>query len=461
MAFGGGPGGPGGPGFYPNMMRGGGFGGPGPRFPGGGPGGLMMGPGGGWGARGGGMGMGMGAMGPRGGFFGGNGGGAMGGGGGWGQGQGGQQQFDEDVDFGQGGQQQQQGPPVFGDGGAAFQTGAGSVRGGMAAGGGRGGGAAGGGGGGFGPWQMNPADVMAWLDHQHPFVLKRIHFHARWLLQQHGCDPDEEGGGEEGNEGADGEEEEGGEEESGGGDTSGWYDEAAINTAQMRGGGGGSGPQQPLAPPGPGPMSQRPRPPWQRAPGPVPGPQQMQWTPAGWAVKDNSHKVTTTMRPLPEQDFVPPQSPQHPQANADREKLRMLRSNVNMMQFELNKICKRFRIISLNKEDLSVYPEEQRGKLKVAVNCVAAAEKTLNDFRDFLKNDKYKDWNEEQKRRHEEKVKSMIGETPTGVPHKRPNQDGEEEGQGEENGGEEASSSSAKQPKMSGITFKPGGKLST
>ena len=35
---------------------------------------------------------------------------------------------------------------------------------------------------------------------------------------------------------------------------------------------------------------------------------QMQWTPEGWVAKDNSHKVTTTMKPLPKVQIVPPMS---------------------------------------------------------------------------------------------------------------------------------------------------------
>ena len=34
----------------------------------------------------------------------------------------------------------------------------------------------------------------------------------------------------------------------------------------------------------------------------------MQWTPEGWVAKDNSHKVTTMMRPLPKLQIVPPLS---------------------------------------------------------------------------------------------------------------------------------------------------------
>jgi hypothetical protein len=59
----------------------------------------------------------------------------------------------------------------------------------------------------------------------------------------------------------------------------------------------------------------------------------------------------------------------------------MLRNNVSMMQSELNKICNRFKIGALNRDDLSQYPPEQRDKLQTAVNCCKAAEKTLTEFK--------------------------------------------------------------------------------
>ena len=69
-----------------------------------------------------------------------------------------------------------------------------------------------------------------------------------------------------------------------------------------------------------------------------------------------------------------------------------------MMTAELNKICKRFqiKIENLNKDDLSQYPEKAQEKLKIASTCLGNAEETLNDFKDFLKTDKYKEWNEQQ-----------------------------------------------------------------
>ena len=51
------------------------------------------------------------------------------------------------------------------------------------------------------------------------------------------------------------------------------------------------------------------------------------------------------------------------------------------------------------------------------MNCVAAAEKTLKEYKEFLKEEKYGEWNKEEDKRHEERIKAMIGETPTGIPH--------------------------------------------
>ena len=75
----------------------------------------------------------------------------------------------------------------------------------------------------------------------------------------------------------------------------------------------------------------------------------VQWTPEGWVPKDNSHKVTSTMKPLPPLALVPPQSVTYPDAAADRDKLRMLDNNVNMMQIELKMICRRFNIPNLDR----------------------------------------------------------------------------------------------------------------
>jgi hypothetical protein len=79
-----------------------------------------------------------------------------------------------------------------------------------------------------------------------------------------------------------------------------------------------------------------------------------------------------------------------------RDKLKMLANNLNMMTFELTKICKTYKIVDFKKEKMSTYPEEAQGRLQTAVTCVEKAEQTLSEFKEFLKTDKYKEWNEEQ-----------------------------------------------------------------
>lgn len=138
----------------------------------------------------------------------------------------------------------------------------------------------------------------------------------------------------------------------------------------------------------------------------------------GWTKSDvrHPHKVTTQMKPLPELEIIPPFSAENKEADVDREKRKMLTNNVSMMQMEVTKICNRFKIplASLDKDNLDKYPDAAREKLGLALNCVRNAEVTLTDFLDFLKNEKYKEWNDEQKAKREALLRSMIGETPTG-----------------------------------------------
>ena len=96
----------------------------------------------------------------------------------------------------------------------------------------------------------------------------------------------------------------------------------------------------------------------------------------------------------------------------DGDKLKMLENNVSMMTAELSKICKRFNIAigNLNKDDLSQYPEAAQEKLKIALTCVSNAETTLEDYKDFLKTEKYKEWNDQQLDKRADQVKKMIGE---------------------------------------------------
>ena len=96
---------------------------------------------------------------------------------------------------------------------------------------------------------------------------------------------------------------------------------------------GRPGPPMPIGPPnkmmrpnfGPRPPFGYPGgPPVRPGFGPPIRPGQMQWTPSGWVPKDNTHKVTSTIKPLPPPDIIPPNSNEHPEATADRSKLKML-----------------------------------------------------------------------------------------------------------------------------------------
>lgn len=288
--------------------------------------------------------------------------------------------------------------------------------------GGRGGGM---GNNGFG-WgmQMQSQDVMGWLEQQHPFVIKQVYLQSKWLLQQHGINPEGQS-----------------DETANPGDL---YDEEAIKRTESKieiEGSSGSESQSPNS----GKVPKHPGFGYHK--------QQMQWTPGGWVVKDNSHKVTSMMKPLPEPDIIPMQSSTYPEANADREKKKMLQNNANMLQYELNKILRKFKISNFNADDLTPYPEDQQQRLKTAVNCVNNAEKTLNEFKAFLRDEKYKDWNEEQKRIQEESIKSMIGEMPTGIPHKRKREEDPPQSQSTEQ------SSGAQLSEKAPIQFKQGANL--
>ena len=333
---------------------------------------------------------------------------------------------------------------------------------------------------------LEPPDILGWLDAQDSSSIRRVMFHCRWLLEQRGEQLENVGfGGDNGTGAAEGavKKEASGngkvaqpnEDESAEPDSS-WFVGATPGPAPDQVPGVAAAP--PMAPDGaqpfgggpsfrgmaPGPMGPRggpmpcynavgppmgptpnkmlrpnfggPRPPFGFAGGP-PGrgafgpqgpparPNQMQWTPSGWIQKNNTHKVTSTIKPLPPPDIIPPTSTDHPEAVTDRSKLKMLENNVSMMSFELDKICRKHQInkTQLTPDDMTKHPEEIQGRLKTALGCVKAAEKTLDDFKEYLKDDKYKTWNEEQKRRTEEAMKTMIGEMPQGIPHKKPDAD--------------------------------------
>lgn len=265
---------------------------------------------------------------------------------------------------------------------------------------------------------LSPDNVKEWLTRQHPGCITDIMMHAKFLLNKMGFG---EEGPEAGGEGA-------GEFAADEVSNASWYEpiNPHLNQHNM------------------GPPSKRGK----KHTGlgyqkPVPASQQ-QWTPEGWVVKDNSHKVTSMMKPLPKVQVVPPMSTTYPEASMDNDKLKMLENNVSMMTAELTKICKRFSVKTENltkdpEQDLSQYPEAAQEKLKIALTCVGNAQTTLDDFLDFLKTEKYKEWNDQQEDKYKDQVKQMIGDTPEGVPHKRPASAvvNDEEGDDDEEGDEE------------------------
>ena len=133
----------------------------------------------------------------------------------------------------------------------------------------------------------------------------------------------------------------------------------------------------------------------------------------GWTKSDmrHPHKVTHSMKPLPELEIIPPFSAENKEADVDRDKRKMLINNVNMMQIELNKICHRHKVkpSELDRENLEQYGADAQPKLQLAVTCVSNAERTLGNFLDFLKNEKYKEWNDDQIAKRDALLKSMIG----------------------------------------------------
>jgi len=300
---------------------------------------------------------------------------------------------------------------------------------------------------------FNPQDVFMWLDLQNPMLLQQVHFHVSWLLEQHGVTPGESPDGAEGGMpglggmpgmpgappgmpgappgmpppmpgapgGFPGMPDEvagltklptapppgapvGGDDEAVGED---WF--AGGDSGGNGGGGAGNGE----------PAAKRPNVQY-GATGLKQN--QMQWTPGGWVMKDNSHKITTSVAQMGGETDIMPAMPSkdYPEVAQDRQKMKMLQQNIQMMAYELHRLCQRFRITKkLDKDtDLTEFPENQRDFLKTAIGCVTNAQKTFDDFRDFIVEEKYAEWAEEQKRLRNATVKAMIGEMPKGVPHK-------------------------------------------
>jgi hypothetical protein len=275
------------------------------------------------------------------------------------------------------------------------------------------------------------------MDLQTTQVLKQIYSHAVWLLEQHGVECEDRINIEVGRAQED------------------WFDETATRQTQLpptrkavlepsmiptpqtghqqppiqdwgHGNHHNSHSNQFNHPPPPPPPSRRP------PPGPFPSthhppmPNRMtrqksdrqlaierweQHKQSGWKGTEPAVKVNPQPKPQvkpsePEPArLIPPQSKGHPHATADLEKLQRLQSNFHLMQFELTKICRKNRISVLNESDLSIYPKAQQGRLKIAIDCVTNARRTLAEYKEFLSTDKYKDWNDKEK----ERTKATLG----------------------------------------------------
>jgi len=292
------------------------------------------------------------------------------------------------------------------------------------------------------PMMLSPKQVLCWLDMQDAAILRRVLYHCKWVLDQRGVPVEGVGFSDLANEGFCS-----GEEDTATpvppldsrpplGDMSGWYEGEAAQINPGEQGGGGAGGGGPLRGVQGGKVGKN----QMGRGGGKPGfgfqkgnnlQTNLQWTPGGWMPKDNSHKVTTTIKPLPDPEIIPPvggkqNSEKYPEAEADRSKLKMLENNVRMMDFELKKICRKHNIYNLDRENLDKYAADAKPRLQTAIQCVSAAEKTLSEFKEFLKEDKYKEFNDEQSKKRDDSLKSMIGEMPTGTPHKKPSSEDNE-----------------------------------
>jgi len=307
------------------------------------------------------------------------------------------------------------------------------------------------------PWNLTVDDVQAWMDLQSIEILKSIYKHAVWLLEQHGIECEDrlnllmservaedwfEGGSAAAAAGRQkkaalpgastaGEEVEPGEI---------WEPPAIpslismnvppppksrnrVNNLQQQANQrweqhkltGWKGPDPPVRVQpqvhGALPPTGRGRGAWKKggtlhsvppphpAPAPNVRPPQLPGPPipnAAESPRNSSRRVATEPHRI-----VPPTNANgsYPEAKPDNEKLTNLQSNFNLMQFELNKICRKFRISVLNEKDLSIYPKAQQPRLKAAVECVTNARNTLNSYKDFLMSVKYKGWNDSEKKR--------------------------------------------------------------
>ena len=89
--------------------------------------------------------------------------------------------------------------------------------------------------------------------------------------------------------------------------------------------------------------------------------------------------------------LIPPTSEE---ARSDRNTIISLVNNKVGMKKALDKLCNKFEIKSL--DNLDTYKDSTQEKIKLAIQYADMAENKLSSYVEFLKNDKYKEWNEEQ-----------------------------------------------------------------
>ena len=131
-------------------------------------------------------------------------------------------------------------------------------------------------------------------------------------------------------------------------------------------------------------------------------------------------------------DIIPPLSAENKEADDDRKELERKKHYKTIREEAFWKLCHKYKVTGQN---FNSCPEGVKEKLQLALKYEGEAEESLADFLDFLKNDKYKKWNDEKKAKKE----GVQGE------HRDTDSQGaEEEGPGDQEG--EAAGESDQQP---------------
>ena len=98
-------------------------------------------------------------------------------------------------------------------------------------------------------------------------------------------------------------------------------------------------------------------------------------------------------------DIIPPLSAENKEADDDRKELVKKKQYKMIREEAFWKLCHKHKVTEQN---IDSCPEGVREKLQLALKYERNAEESLADFLDFLKNDKYKKWNDEKKAKMEE-----------------------------------------------------------